>query len=65
MQRLADVAIGLETRRSDVRTRASPVGRARRKNAPVEKAREQPGNELELSDMIYQKEATVTIAPGC
>ena len=64
MQRLADVAIGLETRRSDVRTRAVPVGRARRKNVPVEKVRGQPGNELELSDMIYQKEATVTIAPG-
>ena len=58
VQRLVDVVIGPETRHGDVRARAPPRGTVSER---CEKARAQPGNELELPGMDCQKEATVTL----
>jgi hypothetical protein len=80
VQRLADVTVELETRRTewaaprdrgrdDARARApadgeGTRGRSRAGDGVVEKTRTQTGNELGLSGMDRKQEATVTVANG-
>ena len=62
-----DVTIEPETRYGDVRARAPSDGKDMTcgrswAGGVEEKARAQPGNELELSGMDFQKEATAIVA---